>query len=212
MFTGIIEEIGKIKKISPIPGGKRLSIFCESILDDLKVDDSVSVNGICLTAVNVGENYFDVEAVGETLTKTTINNFREGTHVNLERALKANSRLGGHFVMGHVNGIGKLTKVIPRGDAYLLEFSLPANLMKYCIDEGSIAINGISLTIAKAYRASVAISIIPHTWQNTVLRYLKTGDTVNVEVDMLAKYLERLISYNKQNSEFTIERLKEEGF
>ena len=194
MFTGIIEEIGTIQRISSIPGGKKLTIGCEKILSDLKVDNSVSVNGVCLTSIKVDKNSFDCEAVGETLNKTTVSTFLVGSKVNLERAVRLNDRLGGHLVQGHVNGIGEITKIVKLGDNYLLELKIPADLKKYVVDEGSIAVDGISLTVAKIINEEVQISVIPHTWENTNLSLRNTGNKVNIETDILAKYVEKILS------------------
>ncbi len=213
MFTGLIEEIGTVTNIQHQTGGKKLFIQCKFILDDLEIDDSVAVNGVCLTAVRIEHNGFWIDAVGETLTKSTIGELRTGSKVNLERALKLSDRLGGHIVQGHVNGTGELVKITNRGESYLYEFSVPDNLIKYIIEEGSIAINGVSLTVAQLNQNIIGISVIPHTWQNTTFKFLQTGNKVNIEVDLIAKYLERLTTFNKKNgSGLSIERLKEEGF
>ena len=148
MFTGIIEETGEIKKVLPIAGGKRINISASKILDDVSIDDSVCVNGVCLTVIKKEKDGFWIDAVGETLEKTTLLNFQSPLPVNLERSLRLNDRLGGHFVQGHVNGIGTILEIVKRGENYLLQIDVPENLEKYLINEGSIAIDGISLTIA----------------------------------------------------------------
>jgi len=210
MFTGIIEEIGTVEKISPLSGGRKLFINSAKIVQDIKVNDSIAVNGVCLTAVKVDENGFWVDAVGETMRKTTFSSVTAGTKVNLERAMRIGARLDGHIVQGHVNGVGKLLKINRHGDSYLIDFSAPDNLLKYMIAEGSICVNGISLTIARLNGAVFTISVIPHTWENTTFKYLKSGAGVNLEADVIAKYVEKLLTYNK--SELSVERLKEEGF
>ena len=192
MFTGIIEEIGKVSEVNPIPGGKTIKISAIKILNDISVNDSVSVNGVCLTAIEVDEQGFKVDAVGVTLEKTTFSELQISSPVNLERSLKLSDRLGGHFVLGHVNGTGVIKEIIKLGNNYLIRVNVPNNLKKYLIDEGSITIDGISLTIAELKDSTIGISIIPHTWNNTTLQYKNAEDRVNIETDVLAKYVERL--------------------
>ena len=214
MFTGIIEETGEITKVLPIAGGKRINISASKILDDISVDDSVCVNGVCLTVIKKEDNGFWMDAVGETLEKTTFLNFQAHSPVNLERSLKLNGRLGGHLVQGHVNGIGTISEIVKRGENYLLQIDVPESIEKYLINEGSIAIDGISLTIAFTEKNKVNISIIPHTWQNTTLQFKNIGDSVNVEVDVIAKYVEKLITKNEitGNNKITESWLKEIGY
>ena len=214
MFTGLIEEIGKINKISPISGGVRIDITAPGIMDDVKVDDSIAVNGVCLTVVKVNTNGFTAEAVGETLKKTTLANIKENQIVNLERAVRLNDRLGGHLVQGHVNGIAPIVNIRKLGDNYFLEVEVPSNLEKYIIDEGSITIDGISLTVAKLTGRKVGVSVIPHTWKNTNLASLAPGHKVNIETDVLAKYVEKLLYNKKQNDSepFSDKWFKEMGY
>lgn len=199
MFTGLIEEIGKVKKIDSINGGKRINISASKIMDDIKVDDSIAVNGVCLTAVKIETNSITVEAVGETLKKTTLNELKENQIVNLERAVRLNDRLGGHLVQGHVNGVGRILNIQKLGENYFLEVEVDPKLTKYLIDEGSISIDGISLTIAKLVENKVGVSIIPHTWKNTNLNTRNIGAKVNIETDVIAKYIEKLLQNKKQN-------------
>ena len=213
MFTGLVEEIGKVSSITQIAGGKRLKIEASKILDDLKIDDSVAINGVCLTAVKIDNDGFWAEAVGATLEKTTLPKIFQGYSVNLERAVRLSDRLGGHLVQGHVNGIGTITKIERLGENYFLEVSLPDNLKKYLIDEGSIAIDGISLTIASLKNSTVGLSIIPHTWNNTNLVNKTAGDKVNIETDVIAKYIEKLISSKEDsNDKFSDEWFKKIGY
>jgi riboflavin synthase len=193
MFTGLIEEIGKISSIAGIPGGKRLKISALKILGDLKVDDSVAVNGICLTATKLEKDGFICEAVGATISKTTLQNFQIGEEVNLERAMRLSDRLGGHLVQGHVNSIGTIIQIQKPGDNYYVEVMVPSEIKKYLVEEGSIAIDGISLTIAKLEDDTIGVSVIPHTWENTVLKNKKSGSRVNIETDVIAKYVEKLL-------------------
>ncbi len=195
MFTGIIEEVGRIVSREEIAGGIRLGIEAREVFSDLSVGDSIAVNGVCLTVVHRKPPVFAVEAVGETLEKANLGRLAVEDRVNLERALAAGDRLGGHFVQGHVNGVGKITQWYPRGENYFLEVRVPPALLRYIILEGSIAIDGISLTVAHLNEDRVGINIIPHTAKVTNLQYRKVGDPVNIEVDMIAKYVERLLGY-----------------
>ena len=201
MFTGLIEETGVVRSIQAMNDGRRLRIEARKVLSDCKIDDSIAVNGICLTVVQTESNGFWVEAVGETLRKTTLGRWRTGERVNLERAMRLNDRLGGHLVQGHVNGQGYVRQLKPLGENYFLEVEVPAPLLRYLIEEGSIAIDGISLTIAKLNGNRVGISVIPHTIKQTNLQYRRVGDAVNIEVDLIAKYVERLLRFGKTEEE-----------
>lgn len=214
MFTGLIEEIGKIVKIGLIPGGKKVRILASEILDDLKVDDSIAINGVCLTATKVETDGFWADAVGETLEKTSLAFLKEGSEVNVERALQLSDRLGGHIVQGHINGLAEIIGITQRGDNYLLEINIPEKLERYTIEEGSITIDGISLTIAQLSGTRAGLSIIPHTWNNTTLRNKKIGDKVNIETDVIAKYIEKLMNKKTDQKEETITEdwLKKMGF
>jgi riboflavin synthase len=214
MFTGIIEEIGKIEKITPIAGGITLNLKAEKILEDIRVNDSVCIDGVCLTVTKSDKNSFWVDAVGATLDKSTFNRIRAGALVNLERSVRLSDRLGGHLVQGHVNGIGTISEIKKLGENYLVKILIPDELEKYLIKEGSIAINGISLTIADLNSNEISISIIPHTWQNTNLKDKKVNEKVNVEIDILAKYVEKLLEKRSGNSDKNITEswLKELGY
>ena len=212
MFTGIIEEIGAIIDKNPINGGIRFTIRAEKVSEDLHIGDSINVEGVCQTAVELSKNAFSIEAVGETLEKTTIVNFKVNQKVNLERPLSPTSRMGGHFVQGHVNGTGKIMQWFPRGDNYFLEIAIPEILSRYTVLEGSIAVDGISLTIAHLKESLIGVNIIPHTVRNTSLQFKKTGDPVNIEVDMIAKYIEKLLNTNKPAESLNLENLKKWGY
>ena len=214
MFTGIIEEIAKIEKTKPIAGGLSIKIGAIKILDDISVNDSICVDGVCLTVTNFDNSGFWVDAVGATLEKSTFASVRPSSYVNLERSVRLNDRLGGHLVQGHVNGIGTISEIQKLGENYLLQITVPENLKKYLIREGSIAVNGISLTIADLDKNLISISIIPHTWQNTNLRHKKVNDKVNIEIDVLAKYVEKLLTKDNSGSEKNITEnwLKEIGY
>ncbi len=214
MFTGIIEEIGKISSIHPIAGGMRMKISSSKILDDISVDDSICVSGVCLTAIKVEDDGFWVEAVGATLEKTTFSKMQLSSSVNLERSMRLNDRLGGHFVQGHTNGTGTILEINKLGENYFLKIKVNESLEKYLIEEGSITIDGVSLTIAELDGSKVGISLIPHTWHNTIIQYKKIGDKVNVETDVLAKYIEKLLGKNGANDNINITDnwLKELGY
>ena len=213
MFTGIVEEIGKIAKTNPIAGGLSIKITSNKILDDVKVNDSICIDGVCLTVTKLDDSAFWVDAVGATLEKTTFINVGSSESVNLERSVRLNDRLGGHLVQGHVNGVGTISDIQKLGENYLLKIVVPENLEKYLINEGSIAVNGISLTIADLHKNIISISVIPHTWQNTNLKYKKINDKVNIEIDVLAKYVEKLLSRNNTSEKNITETwLKEIGY
>jgi riboflavin synthase len=212
MFTGIIEEIGTVANKRTITGGIRFTIQAKKILEDLHIGDSINIEGVCQTAVEVSKSTFSCEAVGETLEKTTLGRLNANQKVNLERPLSPTSRMGGHFVQGHVNGTGKITQWFPRGENYFLEIAIPEILCRYTVLEGSMAVDGISLTIAHLNGNLIGINIIPHTVQNTSLQFKKTGDPVNIEVDMLAKYIERLLNAKKPSESLTLENLSKWGY
>ena len=215
MFTGIIEEIGVFIRSSLIPGGQKITIRADKILEDLRVDHSVAVNGVCLTVVEISEKLFTVEAVGETLDKSTLIDLSTSASLNLERAMKLGDRLGGHLVQGHVNGIGEVSNLIQRGDNWYREVDLSDELIRYVIPEGSIAIDGISLTVASLKGTKVGISIIPHTFKNTTLSQTKVGQKGNIETDLIAKYLEKWLKISSEDTgkkPITLDWLQSQGF
>ncbi len=216
MFTGLIEEIGIIKRIDHISGGLRISVAAKKILDDLAIDHSVALNGVCLTVVELRQDGFFAEAVGETLDKSTLSEIRSGDAVNLERAMRLSDRLGGHLVQGHVNGIGKIIRFQQRGENWFLEVAIPQELVRYIIAEGSIALDGISFTVAHLADTRVGISVIPHTYQCTTLKFRKNGDKLNVETDFLAKYIENFLHQGgrsaDKNETISEEWLKKIGY
>ena len=212
MFTGIIEEIGKIIKIESIAGGKKLKILMDRISDDIKIDDSIAVNGVCLTITGIDKSGVWLDIVGETLEKTTLASMREGGSVNLERALRLSDRLGGHLVQGHVNGVGEITQISKRGENYYLEIFLPPDLIRYVVNEGSITVDGISLTIARIENMRIGISIIPHTWQHTMLSNARVGQKVNIETDVLAKYVEKILNNFREEDKYSKEWFQELGY
>jgi riboflavin synthase len=211
MFTGIIEEIGQVRQVTAIAGGKRITISARKILADLAVDHSISVSGVCLTVVNLNQDTVITEAVGETLHKSTMGMLHTNNFVNLERALRLNDRMGGHLVQGHVNGIGTLIMKEKRGENWYIEVKIPDNLERYLIPEGSIAIDGISLTVAALQANRAGISVIPHTYNHTTVCYYKIGQKINLEVDFLARHLEKLL-YSEKREALTLRKIKDLGY
>ncbi|MBN1638975.1 MAG: riboflavin synthase, partial [Ignavibacteriales bacterium] len=205
---------GKITNKESIAGGYRFTFSAKKIFDDLKINNSVSVNGVCLTVTNIIKDNFTADAVGDTLKKTTLQNLTISTVVNLERALRLSDRLGGHIVAGHVNEIGKISEVKKLGENYYIIIEISNNNLKYVVKEGSIAIDGISLTVAEVNENKIGLSIIPHTWNNTNLYLKRIGDNVNIEVDILSKYIENIIIKNETNTDrlFSVEWLKKMGY
>lgn len=194
MFTGIVEAVGEIKQIGSLEGGLNLSISPGSLdLTDIKVGDSIAVNGVCLTVTSLANELFAVNVSGETLSCTQGLDM-QGGKVNLEKALRLSDRLGGHLVSGHVDEVGEVIKFEPAGESYLLVIKLPASLPKYVAKKGSITVNGVSLTVNRIAGDELEINLIPHTLAVTTLKDLKTGARVNLEVDMLARYVERLLT------------------
>ena len=214
MFTGIVEELGKIKKIEKLSNGAKLVIECKNILSDDKIGDSICVNGVCQTVTEFNSSSFSVMLSDETLKVTNFSDIKQGDYVNLERALMLNTRLGGHIVSGHIDCTGILISVDKLSDFYNLKFEIPQKSSKYIVYKGSITINGISLTVAEVKENTFTVAIIPYTYKNTVLKYLKTGDRVNIETDILAKYVEKLLRFedNKTRNNISMEFLKENGF
>ncbi len=219
MFTGIIEEVGRIIALSEdAAGGGRaaqaLTVAVSRVTRELKKGDSVSVSGVCLTAVDITGDSFRADLAAETVARTSFARIAEGALVNLELPTKSGGRMGGHVVQGHVDGVGKLlelARVDGRQD-YWLRVEIPAELTKYVVFKGSIAIEGISLTVARIEGATVTCAIIPHTYEGTNLCTLKPGDAVNIEVDILAKYAEKMLKGEGIPNNINLERLIREGF
>lgn len=190
MFTGLVEEVGAIRSVQPLSQGRRLVIECQKVLEGLQIGDSIALNGVCQTVVAFDRHQASFEAVGDTLTKTTLGRLEVGAALNLERACRADGRLGGHFVLGHVQSVTTVTHWEPRGDGWTLELALPQALVPYLVAEGSVAVDGVSLTVAEVDPHRFRISIIPHTVSATNLVNLKVGSLVNLETDILARYVE----------------------
>ncbi|MEK3748905.1 riboflavin synthase [Paenibacillus sp. FSL E2-8871] len=196
MFTGLVEEVGTLRSVST--GGEMmvLNIAASVIMDDLKIGDSVSVNGVCLTATTLGENYFTVDVMPQTYRNSNLKELRPGSRMNLERAMAAGGRFGGHIVQGHVDGTAVIKSVKRDHNAVVYEIAPDRkSLFKYIIPKGSITIDGISLTVVKTTASSLTVSIIPHTLGETVLTYKRAGDSVNIECDVLGKYVDHLLHY-----------------
>ena len=208
MFTGIVEEIGKVLSITE----KKAVIECEMVLENTKIGDSIAVNGVCLTVTETGTRSFSADVSPETFMVTALPELKTGSFVNLERAMPADGRFGGHIVAGHVDGIGKVGNVTPNNGFFDLSIELNPREARYVVKKGSIAVNGVSLTVANISGNAIKIAVIPHTFRNTALRNLKTGDYVNIEVDILAKYVEKFLSTSDNKSRIDIDFLKRNGF
>lgn len=231
MFTGITELVGKIESLAVTEAGAQLRVNLRGpatsgavpesgsgvgseIASSMKLGDSISVNGCCLTVTEFDEHHFLADLSGETLRRTNFGEKKAGDLVNLERPLSASARLGGHFMQGHVDGVGRVTRLAPEGDSWWLSVRVPQDLRRYIAEKGSIAIDGISLTVAKWHDGIVDIAIIPFTHQHTNVRAMCPNDAVNVETDILAKYVESLLKTDSAptSSGVTVKQLIEEGF
>src|SRR5688572_15080550 len=194
MFTGIIEEVGHIVAIEDTGEFRTLRVKAGAILDGVTKGASIAVNGVCLTVRTFEAGSFTADLSRETIERTSLNALRPGTTVNLERPMRADGRFGGHIVQGHVDGVGKIRKFDRGGDNWNLQVEFPEKAARYIVEKGSIAIDGISLTVAALTPPVLAVAIIPHTFENTNLRHARAGDTVNLEFDVIAKYVERMMS------------------
>jgi len=213
MFTGIIEEVGKVAKIEQRGENRRISIQAENTPTELKTGDSISVSGVCLTALDIKANSFCADLAPETWARTSFSHICKNALVNLELPMKANGRFGGHVVQGHVDGVGKLLSLgrIADSENWWLDIELPADVEKYTVYKGSISIEGISLTVAKLDGKRCSVAIIPHTLETTNLKSLKPGDPVNLEADLIAKYIEKMTK-GASSSTITVENLIRQGF
>lgn len=213
MFTGLIEEVGSVREVIETGSTRRIVLTCNLLVKELKPGDSISVNGVCLTALDITADSFAADLAAETVARTSLSRLSGGAPVNLELPTKAGGRLGGHVVQGHVDGVGKLVELERQagGDDWRLTIEVPAELAKYVVFKGSIAIEGISLTVARVEGRQVSVAIIPHTYESTNLKSLRPGDPVNVEVDVIAKYAEKMLQGEAAGG-VTVERLISEGF
>jgi riboflavin synthase len=214
MFTGIVEEVGRITRIEQRGENRRITIAAEHTPKELGTGNSVSVSGVCLTALDIKPGSFCADLAPETWVRTSFSRIHEGALVNLELPMKADGRFGGHIVQGHVDGVGKLIAFdrISDSENWWLEIELPDDVEKYTVYKGSLSIEGISLTVAKLEKNRCTIAIIPHTVEMTNLNSLKPGDPVNLEADLIAKYVEKMMKGERSGNSFTIEELVEQGF
>ena len=211
MFTGIIEEIGTIKEFTKSANSALIVVECQKILESPQIGESIAIDGVCQTVTKFDKGSFSAQVSAETLGVTAFAKLKKGDKVNLERAMSVNGRFGGHIVTGHIDGLAKVKNVQKMSEFYNLKFEIESNLSKYVAKKGSVTLNGISLTVADISGNEFSVAIIPHTFENTNLKYLKTGDFVNFEVDILAKYVEKILSTGN-NKAIDENFLKENGF
>ncbi len=216
MFTGIIEEIGTVRRVRKSGGGMKLEVLAPKSVKELRINDSVAINGVCQTVIAKSTTTFTMEAVEETLKKTTFTALEGGRRVNIELPLRFHDRIGGHMVLGHVDAVGKVIKIQKKKSSWLVTISFPVEFSKYIIPEGSIAVDGVSLTIATHHANELVVSIIPHTMENTIFSEYKPGSGVNLEFDVIGKYIERLTTKKehpqKKSNAVTEKELRKMGF
>lgn len=203
MFTGIVEEIGTILSVKKGVKSSALTISGDLIFEDMHIGDSIAVNGVCLTVTNKTKESFTADVMAETLRRSSLGSLKAGSKVNLERAMAANGRFGGHIVSGHIDGIGEIESFVREDNAVWVTVKTPVKLLKYIIEKGSIAIDGVSLTVAYVDNRCFKVSLIPHTAANTILLSKKAGDIVNLENDIVGKYIEKLMHFDEQVEEDT---------
>jgi riboflavin synthase len=194
MFTGIVRERGRVVSVSRSDDGARLRIAAPGTAPATAVGDSVAISGVCLTAVSVADGEIEFDAVAETLRRSSLGRLEAGAEINVEPALRAGDPLGGHYVQGHVDGVGRVRSVEPEGDGRLVRFDAPSELLRYCAEKGSVTVEGVSLTVTDVDEDGFGVALVPHTLAATTLGALEPGDDVNLEVDVLAKYVERLLT------------------
>lgn len=214
MFTGIVEELGSVEDIQRLPHSAMLTVNARKVLEDTVIGDSIAVNGVCLTVVGLTERSFRVDVMAETLAKTSLAELKRGSPVNLERALQLKTRLGGHLVSGHVDGTGIIRRITRFDIAHVYEIQTDKALLHYILPKGSIAVDGISLTVVDVYSDSFTVSLIPHTFQETTLGHKGTGAIVNLETDLIGKYVARFLGKEiaKQEEKLSLSFLQEHGF
>lgn len=215
MFTGIIEELGKIASWEKHAGGAKMKVSARLVTNDSNEGDSIAVNGVCLTAIEITSGSFAADVSAETLNRSTLGNLKIGSKVNLERAVTPSTRLGGHVVQGHVDATGSFLSAKRDGDFWTVKIAFPKEIAQYLVYKGSISVEGISLTIANLAEDSFDIAVIPKTWELTNLSALKNGDAVNLEADVIAKYVERIMLYGRgaeKSEAVTMEKLQKLGF
>ena len=212
MFTGIIEEVGFVESIQRSGNKSFIRIKARKVLDDVKLGDSIAVNGVCLTVTDHGDAFFQADVMNETLSRSSLGSLHSGSPVDLERAMAAGGRFGGHIVSGHIDGTGTVTDIKNDGIAVWYTVSAAPELLRYIVEKGSVAVDGISLTVAKVTDCSFSVSVIPHTASQTVLGSKKAGDTVNLENDIIAKYVEKLMKPESRIGGVSMELLAKNGF
>ena len=215
MFTGIVEEIGTVARITQGNHSAVLKIQAERVLENTKIGDSIAVNGVCLTVTEISASLFSADVMHETLNRSSLASLSRGSHVNLERAMQADGRFGGHFVTGHIDGMGEILRISRDGTAVWYTIRVDPKLTPYIVEKGSVAIDGISLTVAKTAQAEFSISAIPHTVGQTALNEKRAGDFVNVETDVIGKYIEKLTKAaceQKKESKIKMDFLSNQGF
>lgn len=212
MFTGLVEETGVLETVQASREGALLALRARLVTGDLQVGDSVAVNGVCLTATAVAPGRFEAAVMPETLRKTTLGKLSPGAPVNLERALALGGRLGGHLVTGHIDGVGTVAARRREGNALLFHFRAPPEVLRYVIPKGSIAVDGVSLTVAAVEGERFSVSLVPHTAAQTSLGRLEPGDAVNLEADLIGKYVEKLLQPRAAEGKITMSLLQEKGF
>lgn len=215
MFTGIVEEMGSVKSVQRGAVSSFIEIKAKTVLSDAHIGDSIAVNGVCLTVTDLTADSFRADVMNETLSRSSLRSLSQGSPVNLERAMAANGRFGGHIVSGHIDGTGIITDIKKDGIAVWYTISADTGILRYIVEKGSVAIDGISLTVAAVSDADFKISVIPHTAAQTVLGTKKSGDTVNIENDIIGKYVEKLMGYGEKKTEksrITMDFLAKNGF
>lgn len=220
LFTGLIEEIGEINSITKSTKSAQIAINAKYVLDELKIGDSIAVNGVCLTVTNFSSNKFLVDVMPETLRRSNLGKLKRGSRVNLERAMRVGERLGGHIVSGHIDGTGHINSIKKEDIATWLTIEASSNILKYIILKGSVALDGVSLTVADVSESYFKVSIIPHTKEETTLLGKNIGDEINIECDLIGKYVEKLLKFNDKyesesrdnESKITEDMLKQAGF
>lgn len=210
MFTGIIEEMGTVRRLNQSPNRCELELSASKVLEGTQIGDSIAVNGVCLTVIRLGEEHFTADVMPETLRRSNLGQLKPGSKVNLERAMAANGRFGGHIVAGHIDGTGKILAMQLEGNAVLVTISVTPELLRYVVEKGSIAIDGISLTVAKVSHTDFTVSLIPHTGEETTLLKHRSGEIVNLETDIIGKYVEKLMQ--PKSNGVTMELLQQNGF
>ena len=211
MFTGIVEEMGTVRRLNQSPNRCELELSATKVLEGTQIGDSIAVNGVCLTVIRMDKDHFTADVMPETLRRSNLGQLKTGSKVNLERAMAADGRFGGHIVAGHIDGTGTIRSMQPEGNAMLVTISATPELLRYVVEKGSIAIDGISLTLTDVTETAFSVSLIPLTVKDTTLGKKKVGDAVNLETDILGKYVEKLINH-KLDGGLTKASLLENGF